>query len=99
MIYRAEHKKGYTVIDNAVIFNDELSPSARFLLVFCLSKPNDWNFSVRGLSEELGLSKNTVAKLANELEAAGHLKRIRTRYKQGKQFARGWWDIYESPKN
>jgi len=96
MVHREEHNESYTVIDNAVLQNVNISFEARGFLCYLLSLPNDWCFTVRGIVKQTGCSKSVVLRLVDELKAAGYLKLERKQDKQGR-FTQSSWHIYESP--
>ncbi|MCD8383976.1 MAG: helix-turn-helix domain-containing protein [Clostridiales bacterium] len=83
MIERAEHKTGYTVIDNRVIRDGRLSLKARFLLIMMLSMADGWRFSVRGLSQMTGMAAGSVTRVLKELTQYGYVTRERERRENG----------------
>ena len=70
MVHREEHNESYTVIDNAVLQNVNLSFEARGFLCYLLSLPNDWTFTVRGIVKQTGCSKSVILRLMDELKTA-----------------------------
>lgn len=68
-------KSSYTNIQNRLIWDDNLRPQTKWLLIAMLSLPEDWDFSIRGLAAKAKLSKDTIAKMLAELETAGYLMR------------------------
>ncbi len=96
MVHREEHNESYTVIDNAVLQNINLSWEARGFLCYLLSLPNDWSFTVRGIVKQTGCSKSVVLRLMDELKTAGYIKLERKQDKQGR-FTQSTWHIYETP--
>ena len=96
MVHREEHNESYTVIDNAVLQNVNISFEARGFLCYLLSLPNDWCFTVRGIVKQTGCSKSVILRLVDELKAAGYLKLERKQDKHGR-FTQSSWHIYESP--
>ena len=95
MVHREDHKENFTIIDNFVLQNINLSWEARGFLVYLLSLPNDWSFTVRGLMKQTGSSKSTILRLMNELKAAGYIKLVKNKDKDGR-FTSSSWHIYES---
>ena len=95
MVHRNEHNEAFTQIDNSVLRNVNLSFEARGFLVYLLSFPDDWSFTVRGLVKQTGNSKSTILRLMNELKAAGYIKLEKHKDKYGK-FTSSSWHIYES---
>ena len=54
MVNRKDHSLNYTIVDNTVLQNVNLSFEARGFLAYLLSLPDDWNFTVRGLVKMTG---------------------------------------------
>ena len=50
LIYRAEMNGDYTIMSNVYLRDERLSLKAKGLLSYMLSLPDDWKFSVQGLS-------------------------------------------------
>lgn len=84
-ILRHKHDHEYTVVPNSLLRDKRISIRDIGLLVYMLSLPDGWQFSVAGLSEVLPLDgKDAVAKSLTSIEAAGYLSRERTRGTGGK---------------
>ena len=49
-VFRVERNKGYTVMSNHYLCNKELSLKAKGLLSQMLSLPEDWDYTLAGLS-------------------------------------------------
>ena len=94
MVHREEHNEGFTQVDNTVLRNVNLSFEARGFLVYLLSFPDDWSFTVRGLVKQTGVSKSTILRLMNELKASGYIKLEKHKDKDGR-FTSSSWHIYE----
>lgn len=75
-ILRKDKKEKYTVIDNSVFFDYQLSLKAKGLLCQMLSLPDEWSFSVAGLARCCRDGKDSVASALNELQRAGYFKRV-----------------------
>lgn len=69
LIKRAPRDKEhpYVQVSKQPLDDKALSLSGKGLLVFILSKPDDWQVYVDALAKELKESKNTVARYINEL--------------------------------
>ena len=74
-ILRKNKKERYTVIDNAVFLDKELSLKAKGILCQMLSLPNEWSFSIEGLTALAKDGKASVMSALNELEEAGYFRR------------------------
>lgn len=80
-ILRKHNRKSYTVIDNDVFRDSELSNKALGMLCRMLSLPDGWEFSVRGLSKLSNDGVDGIMSQLNELEKRGYLKRRQIRDK------------------
>jgi hypothetical protein len=90
--------KDYTTIPNALLQDQRLSCRDRGLLVWMLSKPQDWNFSKRGLQNELAFDGETAIRSAvKKLQETGYLKIERERTEQGKVTG-AVWTVYDVPQ-
>ncbi len=49
-VFRVERNKGYTVMSNHHLRNKELTLKAKGLLSQMLSLPEDWDYTLKGLS-------------------------------------------------
>ena len=95
-IHRAEHRQNFTVISNHLIKDNRLSEKARLFLIFVLSLPEDWNFSVSGIAVQFGKSPGAIRRLLQELEEYGYLIRKQARNEEG-LFEAGQFVFYEEP--
>ena len=89
----AEHP--YTMIDNGVFDDPDLSLKAKGLLAYLLSKPDDWKFYVDQLARCLKEHRNTIARIMQELIDAGYCERTEIRGKDGR-FSGYDYDVYET---
>ena len=97
LIFRIEHTKGFTVVSNSVLCDSRLSWKARGLLVFLLSKPNNWRTVVAHLvTQSPSDGKASVTSGLQELQTHGYLTKRRRPPVKGKFDG---WDIliHESP--
>ena len=78
-ILRKAKRDRYTVIDNAVFMDNELSLKAKGLLCQMLSLPDGWSFSIEGLTKLSRDGKASVTSALDELESAGYFKREQIR--------------------
>lgn len=77
-------KEGYYVLRNEISGNKKLSWAARGLLVYLLSKPDNWKVSIANLVNETAesgapLGRDGVYKLINQLIEAGYILRTQGR--------------------
>lgn len=101
-IIKVYKTKNYTTISNYHLKEKEMSLKAKGLLSLMLSLPEDWDYSVLGLTKLCCESKNTINDILQELEKFGYLHRERI-YENGKII--DWeYEIFEQsyllhPKN
>ena len=89
----------YTVLDNGIFRDKNLSLKARGLLVTMLSLPEKWNYTIEGLSVILKDGKDSIRSTLKELEEVGYLVRNRIRNDKG-QLTETEYIVYEkSVKN
>ena len=90
-IIRQKRKERFSIVDNKVIEDERLSFKARGLLIYMLSKPDDWKFFTGELvkrSSKDGLSSIRTA--LKEIESAGYLVRKRKRSNKGIFTSQDW---------
>lgn len=61
----------YQIVPRDLIFDKTLSDRARFVYVFMVCKPDDWNFYLEPMAREIGYSIDTLRKYINELVVSG----------------------------
>lgn len=73
MIVRSKRRTNFTIVDNQLINDSNLKDWAELgLLVYLLSKPDDWEISPSHLAKQRKASKNTIYRLLGELREAGY---------------------------
>ena len=96
-VFRVERTAGYTVMSNHHLRNKDLSLKAKGLLSQMLSLPEDWDFTLAGLSYINREKIDAIREAIRELEKAGYV--IRTRERDDKGRLRGAdYVIYEQPQ-
>ena len=96
-VFRVERNKGYTVMSNHHLRNKELSLKAKGLLSQMLSLPEDWDYTLKGLSLINREKIDAIREAIKELERAGYIVRSRERDEKGR--LRGAdYVIYEQPQ-
>ena len=75
-ILRKQRRDRYTVIDNSILEDKELSLKAKGMLCLMLSLPDYWDFTISGLTKRSRDGKSSVMATLNELEDAGYFRRI-----------------------
>ena len=96
-VFRVERNKGYTVMSNHHLRNKELSLKAKGLLSQMLSLPEDWDYTLAGLSLINREKIDAIREAIKELERAGYIVRSRERDEKGR--LRGTdYVIFEQPQ-
>ena len=96
-VFRVERNKGYTVMSNHHLRNKELSLKAKGLLSQMLSLPEDWDYTLKGLSLINREKIDAIREAIRELERAGYIVRSRERDEKGR--LRGTdYVIFEQPQ-
>ncbi|EGT5471855.1 helix-turn-helix domain-containing protein [Clostridioides difficile] len=96
-VFRVERNRGYTVMSNHHLRNKELTLKAKGLLSQMLSLPEDWDYTLAGLSLINREKIDAIREAVRELERAGYIVRSRERDEKGR--LRGAdYVIYEQPQ-
>ena len=96
-VFRVEKNRGYTVMSNHHLRNKDLSLKAKGLLSQMLSLPEDWDYTLAGLSYINREKIDAIREAVRELERAGYIQRSRERDEKGR--LRGAdYVIYEQPQ-
>lgn len=82
-VLRKRKKNNYTVIDNGIFKNRNMSLKAKGLLCLMLSLPDDWEYSLEGLTALSDDGRTAVSNALKELENLQYFRKIRT-YENGK---------------
>lgn len=96
-VMRVHKTKDYTVMANAHFFERDMSLKAKGLHSLMLSLPDDWDYSIMGLTTLSKDGKDSVMAALNELERFGYLTRTRITDERGR-FAGYDYDIFEQPQ-
>lgn len=96
-VYRRHKKTNYTCIDNHVFKDHSLSLKAKGLLTQIYSLPDDWEYSVKGLTSLFSDGRDAVNNALQELIEHGYIIRSQKINKHGK-FDGYEYDIYETPQ-
>ena len=96
-VFRVERNKGYTVMSNHHLRNKDLSLKAKGLLSQMLSLPENWDYTLKGLSLINREQIDAIRTAVWELEKAGYITRQQNRDGKGKM-ADMIYTIYEQPQ-
>ena len=94
--FRGERTGDYPVLSTFHLKDKRLSLKAKGLLSQMLSLPDDWDYTLSGLSYINRESKDAIRSAVNELETAGYIRRRQTTDASGK-FAANEYTIFERP--
>ena len=83
-VFRVEKNANYTVMSNEHLRNRDLSLKAKGLLSQMLSLPEEWDYSLEGLSRINREGVDAIRTGIRELEEHGYLERRRLRDGSGR---------------
>lgn len=95
-VFRVEKTKGYTVMSNHHLRNPDLTLKAKGLLSQMLSLPEEWDYTLKGLSTINREGIDAIREAVRELERAGYVTRARARNEKG-QLSGTDYVIHEQP--
>lgn len=96
MVFRTEKNKNYTVMSNYHLRDKNLSLKSKGLLSLMLSLPDDWDYTLEGLSKINKEGIDAIRTAVNELERFGYIHREQLKTSNG-QFSEVEYVIYEKP--
>ena len=88
----------YTQIHNNIIDNPELSGKAKWILIYLLSKPQDWQVYEKDIKNHCTDGKHSIRSGIQELIKAGYITRQKYRNELG-QFRGYEYEVHENPIN
>lgn len=89
-------KDNFTIISNSVLKNANLTLKAKGLYAYMWSLPDDWDYSVAGLTKVLKEGKDAINEALKELEREGYL--VRTILRSGGKFSDMDYILPETPQ-
>ena len=95
-VFRVERTQNYTVMSNYHLRDKTISFKAKGLLSLMLSLPEDWDYTLVGLTRISLEGKDAIRAAVVELEKAGYVQRRQTTDKAGK-FGSNEYIIREYP--
>ena len=96
-VFRVEKTSSYTVMSNPHLRNPDLTLKAKGLLSLMLSLPENWDYTLKGLSCICRENVDAIRTAVWELEKAGYITRRQGRDEKGKMTAIEY-TIYEFPQ-
>ena len=95
-VFKHRFDSNFSVTPNTIPQNEGLKLKDIGLLVYMLSLPEEWSFSLRGLAAMLPYDKiDSISESVKRLEKAGYIRIRRTR--TGGKFGGNEWDISDIP--
>lgn len=98
MIVKRKHSGSFAVIPNVTANDDQLSIDALGMLVFLLSKPNDWQVNVANLRKRFGIGRDRVYAVLKQLETAGYVRKTQPKPGESKQFCAVEYIVFDTPE-
>ena len=84
MVKFTTHKKeNFTMIDNKLIYDNTISAKSKAVLIYLLSKPNEWNTNIKDISKNFKDGYDSIKSALVELEKAHYLNRNKYRTSDG----------------
>ena len=87
-VFRVEKTKDFTIMSNHHLRNTELSLKAKGLLSQMLSLPEDWDYTLAGLSQ---INREKIDAIREAIVAAG---RFGLYHKGTRPYLQGWCGFY-----
>ena len=94
-IYRMADRKQYVNVNMDILVSRDLTATEKVVLIFALSRPDDWKFSIRGIAYYMHESLDAIRNAVQGLEKKGYI--VRARKRRNGKFAEMEYDIYEVP--
>lgn len=94
--YITKKEKGFVQISNSILSDPNISLKAKTVLAIMLSLPDNWDFSIEGISGKCKESKDCIAKAVNELIEAGYVIRTKIRGADGR-ITKWEYEVFEEP--
>jgi hypothetical protein len=102
MVKFTTHKKeNFTMIDNKLIYDNTISAKSKAVLIYLLSKPNEWNTSIKDISKNFKDGYDSIKTALIELQNAYYLNRNKYRTPEGTFITEYnvFEDKHQNPKN
>lgn len=96
-IFRVNKNTNYTVMSNHHLQDRTLSLKAKGLLSYMLSLPDDWDYSLKGLTVGCKDGIDSVRSAVHELETKGYLCRSKVRDPRGRIIDYNY-EVFECPQ-
>jgi hypothetical protein len=87
----------FTIVDNAIVNNHNLTYRARGILIYLLSKPDGWYTSAQRLSSMHTEGRDAINTCLKELQEHGYMQLVRRQDDLGHWESH--WLVFDSPVN
>ncbi len=98
MIMKRKHSGSFAVVPNITANDNQLSIDALGLLVFLLSKPNDWQVNVANLRKRFEIGRDRVYAILKQLESAGYVRKSQSKKSKSNQFCTVEYIVFDTPE-
>jgi hypothetical protein len=89
----------YTQVHNNIIDNPGLSGKAKWILIYLLSKPENWQVFEKDITTHCTDGKDSIRSGIHELMIAGYIKRGKRQRNNLGQLKGYEYEVYEIPNN
>lgn len=86
-------RKGFTMIYNSVLKDTRLDLKTKGFFAVMMSFPEEWEYTIKGLMQIMGIGKDAVHSCLKQLESAGYL--IREQCREGGRFSKNVYVLLE----
>lgn len=94
-IYRMADRRQYVNVNMDILTSKDLTATEKVVLIFSLSRPDNWKFSIRGIAYYMHEGPDAVRNAVKGLEEKGYF--VRTRKRFNGRFAEMEYDVFEVP--
>jgi len=95
-IFKAAHERDFTIVNNSVILDSRLSFKARGILLYLLSKPDEWHVILKDIANHSPDGIKSARAAFDELLQFGYVKKEQAREQNG-TFGKFDYCVYEIP--
>ena len=95
-ILKNKTQGNYTIVSNGILKNRSLSLKDRGLIITLLSLPDNWAFTINGLSKIIPDGKDSIKNSLKHLEELGYVSKTQSRGEFGK-YGNIVIEVHETP--
>lgn len=95
-ILKNKTQENYTIVSNGILKNQSLSLKDRGLIITLLSLPDNWAFTINGLSKIIPDGKDSIKNSLKHLEELGYVSKTQSRGEFGK-YGNIVIEVHETP--